>query len=241
MPPLTRSQQLLAALQSKYGSADWSQWQTHRWQFYDFIRYPTAGTTQLVFFANAFGSTDPVSAAQKTYEQTNVPKSRSFGQVYFFINQIRCDARWLSKGRQVSGISSDADVIYTTMTNAMSAFAQLLRTGVLRVTLAQKRYYDIEQPFTNTPPGYGVQIQDFASSYILGTYAQPSIWATTNPSRQNVYSVVPTQLVEPEVTVDVTIDFPAGTSVALTGLVNSVDPALEVGVIFDGYIVRPVQ
>lgn len=240
---LTNSQQVLAALQASYGSAIWNQWQVHRWSMYDFIRYPTAGTTSLTFMANPTGTTDPVSGLQKTVEETNLPKSRSFGQVYYLITQVRTDARWLAKSRQATGISDDADVIYTTMTNAMSALRNIIARGVLHISFAQKRFYAIDQPLTNCPPGYGIEIFNHSSSYIAAAsaYTQYSLWNETNTKRDNVYDLVPQQLVEPEVTIDVTIDYPDGTSPALTTLVNGVSPRLEIGVIFDGYLIRPAQ
>lgn len=242
-PQLTSSQQVLAALQASYGSALWNQWQVHRFPKYDYIRYPAAGATSLTFMANPLGTVDPVSTLQKTVEETNLPKSRSFGQVYYLITQIRTDVRWLAKSRQATGISDDADVIYTTMTNAMSAFRNILNRGVLNISFAQKRFFQISQPFVTCPPGYGIEIFNHSSSYIAAAsaYTQFSLWNETSSRRDNIYDLVPQQLVEPEVTIDITVDFPDGTSPALTTLVNGVSPRLEVGVIFDGYEIRPAQ
>jgi hypothetical protein len=45
-------------------------------------------------------------------------------------------------------------------------------------------------------------------------------------------------VIEPENSIDVSMNWPT-TSPVFTGLVNSGDIRLDIGVIFDGYIVRP--
>lgn len=233
---------VLQMLQSRIGSADWSQWQMQRWCFYDYIRYPTAGTTQLTFFANALGATDPVSNLGKTAEQTNVSKSRSFGQVYFIIQQIRSHIHFLPKARQVSGISSDADLLFNALNPMWNAINNLSGQGVLTIKIGQKEYFDVEQPFRFCPPGFGIELYKHASSYVQAdSDAQQSWWWQQSPDPKDVYSMTPPQMIEPEQTIEVTIDFPNGVSPALTSLVNSVNPAVDIGLIFDGYIARPVQ
>lgn len=231
---------LLQQLQSRYGSADWSKWQPYRWQFYDYIRYPPAGTTSLSFFVNATGATDPVSGLAKTLEDTNMPSSRTFGQVFYFIQQIRCHISILPLGRQVAGISGDTDVLYTTITNAVSKWNELTRTGVLNITIGQKQYVTIEQPFMNCPPGFGLEVQQHSNHHVGGIWETYSLWPQQSQSDRDVYAVTPPQLVEPQQTLNVTIDF-ATTSPVFTGLVNAVDLAIQTGVIFDGYVVRPAQ
>lgn len=79
--------QVLQVLQARFGSADWNQWHIYRQPQYDFIRYPTAGTTSISFLNVALGNTDPNSSLAKTLEQTNLSKPRSFGQNYFILDR----------------------------------------------------------------------------------------------------------------------------------------------------------
>lgn len=230
----------LQTLQRRYGSADWTRWEAQRWQFYDYIRYPAAGTTQLRFFSVALGGTDPVSGLAKTLEQTNLSKGASFGQVYFIIQQIRTHPFFIPKNRQHATIAADADVIYTTMTDTMSKFVELMRRGILNISILAKKYFDIERPFVTAPPGFGLTIYQHASSFLAGS-TQGGIWAVPNPNGSSVYDANPPQVIEPEQSFEVTLDYPDGTSPVFTGLVDSVDPRIDVGVILDGYIVRPAQ
>ena len=231
------STQIIDQLQRRFGSADFTKWQFHRWSFYDYVRYPTAGGTQLTFFSIPLGGTDPNSSLGKTMEQTNVPKARSFGQVYFFVQQIRTHLHVLAKNRQHATISGDADVITSTYSDMMNALLNLSGQGVLNFPIGSKHYFDIVKPFETCPPGFGVNISQHASS---ASAADRYLFQQSN-KLDDVYSVTPAQMIEPEQTVEITIDFPNATSPALTGLVNAVDPRLDVGVILDGYIARPAQ
>lgn len=229
----------LQILQRRFGSADWRRWQAQRWQQYDWIRYPAAGTTQLRFFSVVLGQQDPTSTLAKTLEQTNLTKAASFGQVYYIITQIRTFPFFIPKGRQIAALENDTDLLYTTISNAMSKFVELMRRGVLNISILQKQYFDIERPFVNAPPGFGIDIQQHAASF-LAAYTNSSLWARPNPDGAATYDVNPPQVVEPENNITVTIDYPT-TSPVFTGLVNSADPRIDVGVLFDGYIVRPAQ
>lgn len=234
--------QVLSLLQSTYGSANWNNWTVNRWDFYDYVRYPVGGTVSLAFFNIAQGGVDPNSSLAKSLEQCNVPKARSFGQVYFILQQIRVHASILPKARQHATIQADTAVTYQAMTNMMSKYLELTRRGVLNVQIGQKQYFDIEQPLTMAPPGFGIDIKQHASSYVsaAGLWTSDSVWVQQNPSSQNVYSLAIPQVIEPEQTVDVTIDYPS-TSPVFTGLVDAVDPRIDIGVIFSGYIARPAQ
>lgn len=230
-----KDQTVLNLLQSRIGSADWSRWQMQRWSYYDYIRYPLAGATQLTFFSNALGSTDANSGLSKTLEQTNVPKSRTFGQVYFVIAQIRTDIHVLPFKRQVSAITTDADVLFSTYKGLHKLLMDLNGQGVLNLKIGQKDYFDVNKPFQFCPPGFGPKIDNWAASVDNCYKFQQS----TCPS--DVFQITPPQMIEPEQTFELTIDFPNGTSPNLSSSVNSANPAVDIGVIFDGYVARPVQ
>lgn len=227
---------VLKVLQARIGSADWSKWQIQRWQYYDYVRYPAAGTTELTFFANPLGSTDPNSALAKTLEQTNMNKARSFGQVYYIVQQIRTHISVIPRTRQVANITNQAAYLFgTDMTALANQLQALSHQGVLFIEIGQKEYFDIEQPFTQTPPGFGLNIIQHASSGI----ATASKLFQQSPNAEDVYAVSPPQLIEPEQTFDVSIEFPNSASPDISGLTGP--PKIDIGVIFDGYIARPAQ
>jgi hypothetical protein len=233
----------LGQLQRSYGSADWSQWQNYRWQQYDYVRYPAAGAAQLQFFTVGLGGADPnASTVPKTLEQTNLTASGQFGQVGMLIAQIRLHARILPKGRQAAGIANDADVLWTTYTNMMSKYLELLRRGVLSISIQSKEYFTISEPLRTCPPGFGVEIQQHASSYIAaaGAWTTFSAWVQQNPDADNIFNVDPPQYIEPAQTFTAQITYPDGTGPVFTNLVSAASPALDIGLIFDGYIVRPL-
>lgn len=232
--------QLLRNLQKRIGSANWNQWQIQRWSYYDYIRYPTAGTTSLEFFANALGATDPNSSLAKTLEDTNLTKTRSFGQVYYIIQQIRTHISVLPKQRQPAGIIADTTVVLNNYEALYYRLYNLLNQGVFLMRIGQKDYFDVNQPFRNMPPGMGVDVQQLG---VAGSVAngQSNFYFQQGNQANEVYNVTPQQMVEPEQPIEVKIQFPNGTSPALTGLVDSADPRVNIGIIFDGYIVRPQQ
>lgn len=231
--------QVLNQLQSRLGSANWNDWQIHRWSFYDYVRYPSAGTASpLSFFTVPVGGTDPNSALAKTYEQTNVPKGGSLGQVYFFIQQIRTHLHILPKQRQPTGIPADADYLVGPVHNGfIDAVHNLSGMGVLLITLGQKEYFDIEKPFKNAPSGLAVDIDQVTSVGATASY-----WYQQSGNQRDIWNASPPQMIEPEQNIQINLTFPNGASPALTDIVGgSITPYLNIGVILDGYIARPAQ
>jgi hypothetical protein len=230
---------ILSALQARDGSADWSKWQIHRWPFYDYVRLNPAGVNQLTFFQNALGSTDPVSALAKTEEQTNMNKSGTFGQVYFFLKEIRTHVSLLSKGRQPGAISGDADLLSSTIVALASLNLQLFRQGVLQMSIGQKSYFTIERPFLTAPPGFGIEVDQIG--VLNGATATPNLWVRQSPFMQETFAIEPVQMIEPEQNFAIQIVFPDANTPTFTDTVTGASPAINVGVILDGYIVRPAQ
>jgi hypothetical protein len=232
------TQASLNVLQSRIGSANWQNWSALRWCFYDYVGYPTAGGLQLQFFTNANGSTDPTLSNVKTKEYTNCPKARSFGQVYFVIQEIRTHLRLRTKDRQPTGINNDASLIFKDIAASMSKINEIMRRGVLNITLGQKSYFDILNPLINAPPGFGLEFTNWGGSY---TATAPPLWVQQNPDIRHVHTLSPPQLIEPDQTIDATLDFPT-TSPVLTNLVSgSYSLYVDIGLILDGYIARPAQ
>jgi hypothetical protein len=229
---------ILAVLQSRIGSADWSSWQFHRFIFYDYVRLPATGTNLLTFFANPLGSTDPTSGLAKTLEQTNIVKARSFGQQYFIVQQVRTHVHYLPKSRQGAAVQALTDELYDNVTNMAPDMINMLNNGVLLITIGQKEYIDIVMPFQQAPPGFGLDIKHHAAS--LST-AHPVEWIVQSSNLRDVWNVTPPQLVEPEQPIDVQISFPLVNSPTWAAITGTTKPNIDVGVLFDGYVARPAQ
>ncbi len=230
----------IAALQGKYGSAIWTAWSNLRWPQYDYARYTPAGITSLSLFAVPQGGVDPVSGLTKTSEQTSMIAGGTFGQVGQLITQIRTHAFILPLARQASGIKDDADVLWTTISDMMSKYLELLRRGVLQIFINNKEFFTISQPFTRCPPGFGVRIQQHGASY-LAAFTKFSTWAQQSPRQEDVFDLNPPQFIEPNQTFQVQLNYFDGTGPVFTTLVSSTSPAIDIGVIFDGYLIRPTS
>lgn len=230
----------IAALQGKYGSAIWTNWSNLRWPQWDYARYNPAGITSLSLFAVPMGGVDPVSSVTKTLEQTSMVAGGTFGQVGQLITQIRTDAFILPLARQNATIRDDADVIWTLLSNMMSKYLELLRRGVLQIFINNKEFFTISAPFTRCPPGFGIRIQEHAASYISG-FTKFSIWAQQSPRAEDIFDLNPPQFIEPSNTFQVQLNYFDGTGPVFTNLVGGVSPAVDIGVILDGYQLRPTS
>jgi len=243
--------EIIDSLQKRFGSADFSRYQVVRGQKYDFCRLSAAGTNSVSFFSNPLGAADPAATNLfKTLEQTNLVKNASFGQEYFALTQIRTYAGFVCQARQ--GFTTGTNFTYrgyTALTDsAMEKLQTVLNLGVLEIRFAQKLYYQIARPFIQCPAGFGIDVQSLASSRngnaaeTQGTnwMARPDYRATA------VYNIDPIQIVEPEIQIQAAINFPNGNTPNFTG--SALDstsvaqtPAVELGLIFDGYVIRPSQ
>lgn len=246
--------EIIDSLQKRFGSADFSRYQVVRGQKYDFCRLLAAGTNSVSFFSNPIGATDPGAGATlfKTLEQTNLVKNASFGQEYFALTQIRTYANFVCQSRQ--GFTTGTNFTYrgyTALTNgAMEQLQTVLATGVLEISFAQKLYYQIARPFIQCPPGFGIDVQSLASSR-TGNAAETQVSGTNWSARPDyratsVYNIDPIQIIEPEIQIQAAINFPAGntpnfTNTALDTANGTQTPAVELGLIFDGYVIRPSQ
>ena len=247
--------EIIDSLQKRFGSADFSRYQVVRGQKYDFVRLTATTQSSVSFFSNPLGSADPGAGTPslfKTLEQTNLVKNASFGQEYFALTQIRTYGNFVCKERQPAGLGDN--VVYRGFTaksnSAMEKLQTLLNTGVLEISFAQKLYYQIARPFIQCPPGFGIDIQSLASSR-NGNAAETQISGTNWNARSDyrataVYNIDPIQIIEPEIQIQAAINFPNGntpdfTNSGLTTASGSFTPNIELGLIFDGYVIRPSQ
>jgi len=259
--------EIIDSLQKRFGSADFSRYQVVRGQKYDFCRLLAAGTNSVSFFSNPIGATDPGAGATlfKTLEQTNLVKNASFGQEYFALTQIRTYANFVCQARQ--GFTTGTNFTYrgytalnagATAGGAMEKLQTVLNSGVLEIRFAQKLYYQIARPFIQCPAGFGIDIQSLASTRTGAGLAGPPVTAieTQGPATNwiarrdyratSVYNIDPIQIIEPEIQIQAAINFPDGntpnfTNTALDTADGTQTPAIELGLIFDGYVIRPSQ
>jgi hypothetical protein len=243
--------QILDSLQRRFGSADFSRYQVVRGQKFDFVRLNPAGTNQVTFFSNPIGSADPVSGTSKTLEQTNLVKTASFGQEYFALTQIRMYAGFLPKVRQTAPYAASTSVIYQGYTSladsAMERMNQLLQRGVLSIKFAQKLYYQLPTPFQTAPPGFGFDVQSAGAAKLAAAAVKDNYFIRPDNRAQSVFGVDPIQIIEPEIQIECALDFFDGNSPVFTNTAvlddntTTATPSVEVGLIFDGYVIRPVQ
>jgi hypothetical protein len=246
--------EIIDSLQKRFGSADFSRYQVVRGQKYDFCRLLAAGTNSVSFFSNPIGATDPGAGATlfKTLEQTNLVKNASFGQEYFALTQIRTYANFVCQSRQ--GFATGTNFTYRGYTaqtdSAMEKLQTVLNSGVLEISFAQKLYYQIARPFIQCPAGFGIDIQSLASSRdgnAAETQACDTNWLARPDYRATaVYNIDPIQIIEPEIQIQAAINFPNGntpnfTNSALDTSNGQQTPSIELGLIFDGYVIRPSQ
>jgi len=233
----------LTALQSSVGSADWSRWTQSRWSFYDYVQLNPLGDTQLQFFNVPVGGTDPnIAGFTKTYEDTNLQEVRSFGRINFLVKQIRVHIRILAKNRQVAGIAALASAVsndYTALANYLVQFSQL---GVLLITLGQKEYWDIPQPLITCPAGFGLDLIRQGANTAAVSPAE-SAWLQSASNAESIYTVQPEQLIEAGQTFNAKIQYDNANYPALTNLMTggTLTPKVQIGLIFDGFLLRPVQ
>lgn len=237
------SAEVLQTLQARYGSSDWSRWHIQRWPFYDTARYPAAGTTNLALMQIPLGGVDGNSSLGKTTEDTNIVMPGSFGNVYYIINQVRCLAYLIPFGRQHATIAADVNAIFTTYTNCMDKLLELQRRGVLSMSIGFKQYLQIQSPFLRAPAGFGIDIDQHSSSFIAAgsEFTKAACWVTNPNDEDDVYNQTPPQIIEPNQTFSLNLSYPDGAGPVFTNLVDGVSPAVNVMVLFDGYIVRPSQ
>jgi len=250
---------LISSLVARFGSAVWDQYQVVRWMFYDYVRVPASstGTSQLQFFRVPAGANDPnVTGVQKTIEQTNVPKSTSFGQNYFALSAIRTHVNLLPKPRQSAAIAANTRTIsrgYSGIDQGtMQTIYNFLNQGTMEISFGDKQYLTLERPFVNMPPGAGVEIANIAGNFpatdvATGPNKYTSFWAQQSNDPRNIFVVSPTLVIEPEQTINVAVNFYGANSPSFnnTFIVDDTPtlstPNVEVGCVFDGYLIRPRQ
>jgi hypothetical protein len=237
---MTNSQKVISQLAARFGTAVSGQFEAIRFQYYDYVRLPVAGTNRLNFFSNPIGAVDPVSGLAKTLEETNIRRSGELDE-RFAIMQIRTVTQILPIARQLAGIGAVTNAVVQGLTPVHQAVRNLNFQGVLSVNFGQKNFVQIEQPFQTCPPGYGPSIRTIAASDTgAGAFPPVSRYTSQSVDPRDVYVMDPAIFVEKGQTFSTSIDFYLANSVAIPQ-VSGTNVAVNVGVIFDGYVIRPVQ
>ncbi len=235
----TNSELVLQYLQGQYGSANYSQWQSLRKQFYSFVNYPAAGANQFNFFGYAVNG-----AAGQNRQYTNMPKAGSFGQQHFLLKSIQCVYYFSTAVDAITGdTATDAQFVAN---DILYGFPQ---AGVLQFTIGSKLYAQIPRPFLYCPPADGeVTSVDAKQVQFTLTEGTPNVMnavdmlvshADLNRNQNNRYLVDPGILIEAEQAFSMEIDYPSGAIPIISSAKLTTN--LYVGVIMDGILFRPVQ
>ena len=238
-----QSESIISAASQKFGVIDYSRWQAIRWQWYSYVTYPSAGTTELNFFGQVAGQSGV------TLQDTNLPKAGSFGQTHFQLKSISTDIQINSN--DVDGFTRANQATIDTRALASDFLGGFVQTGVLRFNVGARPFATIVKPFQYAPPP-GSPL-DYDNTYVNQISAAPVPaagasdvvgvpWVTQTKIRNNVYFVDPNILIEAEQQFNVSLQFPSGAvPVLATNVVNDSSNPLKVGVILDGLLLRPVQ
>ena len=238
-----QSESIISAASQKFGVIDYTRWQAIRWQWYSYITYPSAGSTELNFFGQVAGQ------AGVTLQDTNLPKAGSFGQTHFQLKSISTDIQIASN--DVDGFTRANQASLDTRALASDYLGGFVQAGVLRFSVGARPFATIVKPFQYAPPP-GSPL-DYDNTYVNQISAAPVPaagaaqvvgvpWVTQTKMRSNVYFVDPNILIEAEQQFNVSLQFPSGiVPVLATNVVNDSTNPLKVGVILDGLLLRPVQ
>lgn len=240
MPPVqTPSTSALNILQARFGSANYSSWQSIRKRWWSFVNYPEAGGTTFNFFGSAVGQNGV------TREQTNMPQAGTFGQTHFLLKNIgfviKIDTWALTDydGTDASTLTSDF-------------LLGLLKAGYARLTINSRPFWEAPLPFLYAPPFDGREVVVVAGITALtlaeGTpntlagYTGAPPYATQERTRDAYYRVDPQILIEAQQGFEVSLTFPSGlVPVIGTDITDDTTNPLQIGCIMDGVQFRPVQ
>ena len=238
-----QSESIISAASQKFGVIDYSRWQAIRWQWYSYVTYPSAGTTELNFFGQVAGQ------AGVTLQDTNLPKAGSFGQTHFQLKSISTDIQIASN--DVDGFTRANQATIDTRATASDFIGGFVQAGVLNFSVGARPFATIVKPFQYAPPP-GSPL-DISNTYVNQISAAPVPaagaaqvsgvpWVTQTKMRSNVYFTDPNILIEAEQQFNVKLNFPSGVvPVLASNVVNDSTNPLKVGIILDGLLLRPVQ
>jgi hypothetical protein len=234
----TMSGDIISGLQTRFGSVDYSSFQSVRAQYYSYVTYNTAGVTQLNFFGSTAGQPGI------TLQDTNIPKTGSFGQQHFLIKSIGTHIKFKNTDDLTAFDGTDASTIASDM------LFGFVNAGFLRFSIAARDFLQLPKPFQYAPPLAGNTLVNVSGitgltaplTAAAGTLTSDTPYVTQTIDRANCFRLDPNILVEAEQQFSVTIEFPTGSvPVIATGIFNDSTNPLKIGVWLDGVILRPMQ
>lgn len=240
MQTYNSSEEALADLQNRYGSAVFTEWQTVRKKFYSYVPYLEAGGVSFNFFSAAPGT------GTVTAQDSNIPKPGSFGQQHFLLKSIQ--TKFFIKTWDLENWGgADNDTLYSDL---VMGFVQ---AGVMTTIINNKSFTQIPKPFLYCPPGDGPE-QVYTAGVtsltltegtpnVIATVVSPGPYATLNQRCcGNIYTLDPQIFIEAEQNFTVNIDFPSGLIPVIgTDITDDTTNPLKIGVIWDGILFRPLQ
>lgn len=238
----TTSEQFLQYMQGRFGSANFSQWQSIRWQFYSFVNYPVGGQVAFNFFGFA-----PTGNAAQNQQYTNMQTGGSLANQYLLLKSVQTGYYISTAVNQFS--CPLASGVYTDVNNpAADMLYGLYQAGYFELDIGAKPYVQVAKPFLYLPPADGETV-NVAALGISGTAAGGSsaidtfhslvAYADLNRNKMNRYLVDPAILIEPQQALTCTIGYPSGAIPIID--TNIFGTNLFIGVILDGILFRPTQ
>jgi hypothetical protein len=238
-----QSESIISAASQRFGVIDYSRWQAIRWQWYSYVTYPSAGSTELNFFGQVAGQ------AGVTLQDTNLPKAGSFGQTHFQLKSISTDIQIGSN--DVDGFTRANIATLDTRALASDFLLGFVQAGVLNFNVGARPFATIPKPFQYAPPpGSPLDLENtfvnqISAAPVPAVGAEQVVgvpWVTQTKMRSNVYFVDPNILIEAEQQFNVKISFPSGNvPILATNVVDDTTNPVKIGVILDGLLLRPVQ
>lgn len=225
---ITRSQIIERQIAKTYGTMAQGKLQTQRKQFYSYVQYPYAGSSQLNFFGQAIGNNGV------TVEQTNMPVQGSFGTSSFIIKGISLKYKLLNNN-YAAYAGTDAT------TFATEILCGIFSAGVAELTVNAKSYLQVTKPFHQLPPADG-RIRTYSAGQVgVAVDVEPDV--TLSSRSENKYICDPEIFIAAQQNFAFTISYPSGlVPIRATSIVpNSTANMLYVGVVLDGIEIRPVQ
>lgn len=241
----TQSETFISALSQRFGTVDYSRWQLIRWQWYGYTTYSvTTPPSILTFFGNAVGQ------GTTTLADTNLPKAGSFGQQHFLLKTISTSVKL---AQQDLGSFTVANIATADQRTLASDFLHgFVQAGVLQFNVASRPFAVVPKPFMYCPhvapepliESTNVnQFSGAAANAVNQVAGVPDV--TQLLDREGVYRLDPNILIEAEQQFEVKITFDSGTipiiATQLSPAISDATNPLKVGVILDGYLLRPRQ
>jgi len=234
----SNSEEAIQAIAALYGSTNYKSWSDIRRPWYSKVNYPEAGQQQLTFFSTVAGQ------GTITLDDTNMPKSGSFGQQHVVIKSVSLGI-WVKTWDQYAWVGTNAS---TLVSDFLLGLAQ---AGVMTLTVNNRAHLQIPKPFLYCPTGAGPeQVFTQGPSTLTLTEGTPNTFLTSISqapyaeifSFGNMFVLDPQLMIEAEQNFSLTLDFPSGlVPVIGTDITDDTTNPLKVVAVIDSVTIRPAS